>query len=168
MDHRRIIFLKRRICVQLNITTDYAIRSVLFLALRDEIVKSQEIANYANSSPNYIFKILRKLVDAGYVKEHRGVKGGYKLIVSPAQLTLWDIIELMEPKTHINRCVEDSEFCFRSKSERCRVHAIYLDLQNRIENFFKSYSIQRIIDEQAQVSVEFIEEVTKISVKACS
>jgi Rrf2 family nitric oxide-sensitive transcriptional repressor len=134
--------------MQLNLTTDYAIRVVLYLAEADGLVTSQDLANFSNVSPNYIFKIMKKLVDAGYVEQFRGVKGGYKLLQDPKDISLWDIIELMEPTTAFNRCLEEDSYCSRhGDTLGCQVNTVYRTFQKHMEDYFKSYSIQRIVDE---------------------
>ena len=134
--------------MQLNLTTDYAIRVVLYLAETEGLVTSQELADFSKVSSNYIFKIMRKLVDAGYVEQFRGVKGGYKLCVKPEDISLWDIIELMEPTTAINRCLEKDYYCSRHGNVLgCQVNSVYKTFQTKMEDYFKSYSIRRILDE---------------------
>lgn len=51
--------------MQINITTDYAIRIVLYLAIRKELVSSVDIAYAMGIQPGYVLKITRKLVNAG-------------------------------------------------------------------------------------------------------
>ncbi len=41
--------------MQLNLTTDYTIRAVLYMAQENELVTSIEIAEAVKVSPNYIF-----------------------------------------------------------------------------------------------------------------
>ena len=42
--------------MQLNVTTDYAIRTVLYLAIKDELATSNEIAMAMGIPPSYVFK----------------------------------------------------------------------------------------------------------------
>ena len=51
--------------MQLNVTTDYAIRTVLYLAIKDELATSNEIAMAMGIPPSYVLKITSKLVVAG-------------------------------------------------------------------------------------------------------
>lgn len=46
--------------MQLNVTTDYAIRIILYLALRKEITTSKEIAAAMSIPQNYVLKITHK------------------------------------------------------------------------------------------------------------
>lgn len=103
---------------------------------------SIEIAEAVKVSPNYIFKIMRQLVKAGFAKQHRGASGGYTLELAPKDISLWDIILLMEPKTRINRCLEDDKYCSTNNVDGCLVHFIYADFQKRFEKYFKSIIIK--------------------------
>lgn len=51
--------------MQLNITTDYAIRIVSYLAVRGELVNSETIASVMGIPRGYVLKITKKLVRAG-------------------------------------------------------------------------------------------------------
>ncbi len=133
--------------MQLNLTTDYAIRTVLFMAsTKGGLVTSVQIADTINVSSNYIFKIMRQLVNSGIVKQFRGAQGGYQLLKDPKDITLWEIIELMEPKSKINRCLEDDHYCNINGTATCLVHKTYLYFQEQMENYFNSVSIQDILD----------------------
>lgn len=85
--------------MQLNVTTDYAIRIILYLALRKEITTSKEIAAAMSIPQNYVLKITHKLVEAGLIKRLVGVQGGFSLDKTVDEITLLDIISIMEPTT---------------------------------------------------------------------
>ena len=66
--------------MQLNVTTDYAkigraIRTVLYLAIKDELATSNEIAMAMGIPPSYVLKITSKLVVAGIIKRIVGAQG---------------------------------------------------------------------------------------------
>ena len=134
--------------MQLNLTTDYAIRALLHLAEQRRVVTSQELADFAKVSPNYIFKVMKMLRDAGYVEQLRGVKGGYMLVKEPDTITLLDVIQLMEPTTFLNRCLEPDHFCSRDGVGVCPVHDIYSAFQKKVEAFLRSFTIQSILNQK--------------------
>lgn len=63
--------------MQLNVTTDYAIRTVLYLAIKDELATSNEIAMAMGIPPSYVLKITSKLVVAGIIKRIVGAQGAF-------------------------------------------------------------------------------------------
>ena len=60
--------------MQLNITTDYAIRIILALANRDgEVVSSKDISITMKIPQKYVLKITRSLVAAELIERRSGV-----------------------------------------------------------------------------------------------
>jgi len=115
--------------MQLNVTTDYAIRIVLYLAIKQRVVNSNEIANAMGIPPTYIMKITRTLKNAGILSERRGVGGGFVLSKAPEQLTLLDIVDALEKTVNINRCLEEDEYCSRNAAAFCTVRKLLVCLQ---------------------------------------
>jgi len=115
--------------MQLNVTTDYAVRIVLYLAMNDRVVSSGEIAKVMGIPPTYIMKITRTLKHANIVSEKRGVDGGFVLNRAPDQLTLLDIVSALEKTVNINRCLEEDKHCSRNAVAFCNVRKLLVRLQ---------------------------------------
>ena len=115
--------------MQLNVTTDYAIRIVLYLAIKDRVVNSSEIAKAMGIPPTYIMKITRTLKQANILSEKRGVDGGFMLNRAPEKLTLLEIISALEKTVNINRCLEEDEYCSRNAVSFCNVRKLLVRLQ---------------------------------------
>jgi len=116
----------------LNVTTDYAVRIVLYLATKQKITNSNEIAKAMGIPPSYIMKITRKLKLAGIVSEKRGVAGGFVLIRAPEELTLLEIVSALEKTTNINRCLEEDGYCSRNAASFCTVRRLLARLQAQL------------------------------------
>lgn len=65
--------------MQINVTTDYAIRIVLYLAIQNKVTTSKDIAMAMGIPKSYIFKITNKLIAAGIIQRIVGAKGGFIL-----------------------------------------------------------------------------------------
>ena len=65
--------------MQFNITTDYAIRTVLYLGQCKEIASATEISREMSIPRGYLEKVLSKLKRAEYISADLGAKGGYYL-----------------------------------------------------------------------------------------
>ncbi len=116
--------------MQLNVTTDYAFRVVLHLAQKEgEIVSRKEIAAHHKVTTMFLQKIMASLMEAGLVESHRGARGGFRLARPAKTITLLDVIEALEGKFHINRCLEEDAFCSRGASPDCAVRCRLLEVQ---------------------------------------
>lgn len=132
--------------MQLNITTDYAIRIMVHLAKEGNIVSSREISDATNVTPSYVLKIMRKLVDANFVNQFRGATGGFAMKKDPKDINMLELIELMEGTLKINRCLEDDQYCNNSRAPHCVMHQLYKGLQSVFEDKLSSISIQDLVD----------------------
>ena len=115
--------------MQLNVTTDYAIRIVLYLAAKGGVVNSSEIAHAMGIPPTYIMKVTKTLKNAKILSERRGVDGGFVLSRDPQQLSLLDIVTALEKTVNINRCLEEDEYCSRNAVAFCNVRKLLVRLQ---------------------------------------
>jgi len=111
---------------------DYAIRIVCLLAERDETLDANTIAENCCITQRFALKILRKLVLGGLVCSFKGANGGYRLGNTPDQITMKDIIELIDGDIAISRCLAEDHVCSKSGENKsaCIVHCVF-DAINR-------------------------------------
>ena len=82
--------------MQLNKSTDYAIRLLICLAETPVPVPSSKLAVEVGVSQLYLLQIGAKLREAGFIKTAHGPTGGYVLTRCPEEISLYDIITVME------------------------------------------------------------------------
>jgi Rrf2 family protein len=86
-------------------TAEYALRAIVFLADNpDRPHTAREISKVAQVPLGYLSKVLQELVRAGLVASQRGLHGGFTLLPSPSKLTVWDVIEAVDPLRRIRTC----------------------------------------------------------------
>ena len=91
--------------MQLNQSTDYAIRIILYLAKAARIVPSSKLAVAIGISPRYLLQIGAKLRDANLITVSYGTTGGYVLAKPPKEISLFEIHMKIRPNS-INEAVE--------------------------------------------------------------
>lgn len=136
--------------MQLNVTTDYAIRTVLYLGSKEQCRTAKEISEEMCIPPKYLVKVLVKLRKGGIVSSIPGQGGGYQLEKSLSDIQMKDILEIMERTMKINSCLEENEFCGRNKAQDCSVHKFYDALQKELEEKWLAVSLQYILDNYAE------------------
>lgn len=63
----------------------------------DELATSEQVAGSVNTNPVVIRRILGQLKAAGLVDSRRGVGAGWFLIKEPAEITLHEVYDAIEP-----------------------------------------------------------------------
>ena len=84
--------------MQLTKQTDFAFRVLIYLASIPlyERVSIQSVAIRFAISKSHVMKVVQKLARAGYVKAMRGARGGLALGKAATQISLKEIVLLME------------------------------------------------------------------------
>jgi len=88
--------------VNISAKTEYACIAVLELALHwgaDDPVQIRRIAAAHRIPSRFLVQILLQLKGAGVVESTRGAAGGYRLARSPDEITLGEVMEVIEGKT---------------------------------------------------------------------
>lgn len=80
--------------MRLTRSVGYAIGVLLRVVAEDTTapVPAKTIAEDCDVPPRFIYRILRRLVDAGLLEGLSGPGGGYRLAQKPTQISLFDIV----------------------------------------------------------------------------
>ena len=111
--------------MHITLEADYAVRIVEFLTVSKNRQDAGTISKETNVPLRFSLKILRKLVSSGIVKSYKGAKGGYILNRDPSEITLREVIESVEGKYVLSRCLHDKYDC---NNTYCRFYEIYNDI----------------------------------------
>ncbi|MBO5244812.1 MAG: Rrf2 family transcriptional regulator [Selenomonadales bacterium] len=135
--------------MQFNATTDYAFRVALHLACAgDRIVSRREISESNNVTTMFLQKIMAALMEAGLVTSYRGANGGFRLARPAEEITLLDILEAMEGKVILNRCLGDYSACSRNAAPRCAVHRSLTSVQDTFCEAMSSITLAKLAQDE--------------------
>lgn len=85
--------------MKLSVKLDYACRALARMATRrptGELSRIEELAEIEAIPANYLVQILGELRNGGLIESRRGKQGGYLLARSPEQITLREVISLIQ------------------------------------------------------------------------
>jgi Rrf2 family protein len=108
-------------------------------------VFQKDIADRQEISVKYLDTIISGLKTAGLIVNKRGRKSGYVLTRKPKEIRMLDIYNAFEPGVVIVDCIEKNYVCKLSK--QCGVRGFWSGLNNVIENYFESYTLEDLIRE---------------------
>jgi len=124
---------------------DYAIRSVLYLTGKGkDLATISEISESIQVPRLFLAKILQQLAGSGIVISERGLKGGFRLAKDPVDITLLEVIEMIQGISASNQCAVDEDSC--KLSSKCAVHPVWVKIRKMIENELKSKNFRELAD----------------------
>lgn len=85
--------------------TDFALRTLIYLALNPErVVSINEIARAFDMSRNHLLKVVNELVGSGLITTYRGKSGGIQLAKAPAEINVGELVRQMEGQHPLIDC----------------------------------------------------------------
>ena len=117
--------------MQMTRTGEYGLRGLLFLAKQppDRVVLISEISREQRIPESFLAKIFQRLSKAGLLRSVRGANGGFSLGKPPKQITMREVIEVLEGPITLNRCLRKEGECESEKA--CPLHPVWEEVQQR-------------------------------------
>ena len=137
---------------RVNRQTDYAIRVLLMLAQQPEGTRlsTAEIGREMLIPTAFLPRIVAQLAQANLLVTFPGREGGLQLPRPAAQITLKDVVELIEGPLLLSECMTGEEACpFEGD---CRVRCRWTNLQARILDELSSTTFADLARESSKVA----------------
>lgn len=132
-------------------------RAMLDLALHqgEGLVSRAEIARRQELSPTYIAHLFRRLERAGLVEGVKGPGGGYRLRRHPAEISVGEIIRVVEGPIALVHCVtpEGQKRCRRA--DRCVTRCLWQQVSESLAEILDRVTLQDLCA-QAKGQEEFL------------
>jgi Rrf2 family nitric oxide-sensitive transcriptional repressor len=130
-------------CGRIPRFTDNALRCLMYLGTTgDRVVTVGEVASRMAMSEDHLLKVVRRLVELGYVVTVRGRRGGVRLATEPSRITVGDVVRATEENVALVPC-------FTPGDDSCPLTgncALADSLDQALGAFFASLQRQTIAD----------------------
>ncbi len=96
--------------------TDYSLRVLLYIGMKEGMATVNEIAEAFNVSQNHLVKVVHHLTRTGYLNSYKGKGGGLKLAKSPTEIRIGDFVHEQEPMSLLE--------CFEPDTNTCPIQGV--------------------------------------------
>jgi Rrf2 family protein len=136
--------------MKVNTKVRYGLRAILQIAEHygGEPVPISAIAESQEISGKYLEQVVGALRRSGLIVSRKGVRGGYTLGRSPADINLWDVISALDAHTAPVDCVTEPHTCDRSGD--CLTRSIWTLLDARLKEFWTSFTLEDLVSTMRQ------------------
>jgi len=135
--------------VKLSTRSRYGMRALLDIAVQSsrEPVRLREIARRQDVSLSYLEHIVGPLIAGGILRSTRGPGGGVSLLRKPEDISLKDVMTLLEGPLSTADCVLHPEVCPRS--DGCATRSLWVSLSESMDTVLCSRTLADLIDSDA-------------------
>jgi Rrf2 family transcriptional regulator, iron-sulfur cluster assembly transcription factor len=132
----------------LSNTCKYAIRAVIYLALNEEGGKKigiKRISEDLNIPNPFLGKILQILAKNKILSSTKGPNGGFSLGKPAKDISLMDIVDIIDGDENFNACVIGLQSC-SIEEQNCPIHDEYAPIREQAKQVFMKLSFQTMAE----------------------
>jgi Rrf2 family cysteine metabolism transcriptional repressor len=134
--------------MKLSKKSEYGLRALLELTVAHgkSSLQRQDIAARQHIPFEFLEQILLALKRAGLLSSRRGIKGGYRLIKPPKDITLGQVIRILDGPLAPIGCVSKTAYqkcgdCPYADQARCPVQQVMGTVRDAIAGILDNYSL---------------------------
>jgi len=140
----------------MNLSTKgrYGVKAMFDLALHygDGPIPLKNVAERQGISEPYLEQLISVLRKAGLVKSVRGAQGGYMLNAEPGQITVGDILKVLEGPVAPTECVTEDEPVECAKADYCVTRIIWEKVRDSINEVIDSITLQDMLEDYKKIN----------------
>ncbi|MDD5084498.1 MAG: Rrf2 family transcriptional regulator [Candidatus Omnitrophica bacterium] len=121
---------------------EYALRAMIHLSMNygKGAVPIHDISKKEKLPEKFLEQILLSLRKAGLLQSKRGIGGGYSLIKPPQEITLAEVIRIIDGPLAPLSCVSKMAHVTCPRERKCGLYNVMLDVRNAIAKILEGIS----------------------------
>jgi Rrf2 family protein len=138
---------------------EYGIRAMLYIAMRSDRrpVTSHEIARHQDIPEPYLRQILAVLSKERLIHSNRGPQGGHVLARPAAEITLRQILMILEGQTTSVDQILALPCKIDVGPEYCAIREVFLEVKQAVERILSTTTLADVVARQRQILEHRIE-----------
>lgn len=133
-----------------SLTCEHGIRSLIYLAKRDDytnFISIREISNDLDIPFHFLTKVLQKLTEAGIIESSRGAKGGIRFLKKPEMIKLSEIVFAIDGEKTFSKCLIGLNKC--DEQNPCVLHDLWMEPKRTVTSFLSKSTLNDLIVRQS-------------------
>ena len=130
----------------------YGVKAMVDLAINygEQPVSIKSISERQSISEYYLEQLFSSLRKAKLIKSIRGAQGGYILNRAPEEITIYDVINVLEGPIEVSNCIEDGA-C--NNIDCCATRLLWKKIKNSIDSVTSSITLKDIVDDYNKMTL---------------
>jgi len=133
---------------KLNRKLEYSLMALKHMSLKSDgqLTTAKEVAESYQTPFDATARVLQIMASSGWLKSEQGACGGYKINRRLEEVTLLDLIQLIEGPPQISKCLHNKAGCEIEKT--CNIVSPIHVLNLRLNEFYKSFSLAELLHQE--------------------
>ena len=134
---------------KINKKTEYALMALKYFTDQAAnqtpviLISAKELAEKTHTPFEVIARVLQALSSRGILKAEYGVSGGYQLVKNLEDISVYELMSVLENSTELAKCLGTDSEC--ELSLKCNIISPITHLNSKVQNFYKSISLAEVL-----------------------
>lgn len=108
----------------------------------------KDIAQRQGISEKYLWQLIHPLKATGLINSTRGAHGGYLLAKAPGQITLKEIMQVVEGSLALVDCVDNASIC--SRADTCITRDVWQEATQGMLQALEALTLESMVKRQTE------------------
>lgn len=135
--------------MKLSTKGQYGVKAMFDLAMNygEEPVSLKSVAERQGISEYYLEQLIAILRRENLVKSIRGAQGGYVLARDPSEITVGEILNVLEGPLEISECLSEEAGAECSRINYCATRLIWIKIKKAVNDVVNSITLDDMISD---------------------
>ena len=131
----------------------YGVKAMVDLAIHygEEPSSIKSISERQNISEYYLEQLFSPLRKANLIKSIRGAQGGYILSKAPKDITVADVMKVLEGPIEISDCIDGNTENSCGNIDCCATRLLWSRIKESIDTVMESTTLQDMVDDYNKI-----------------
>ena len=135
---------------------EQALHCLLFLVDREDgdVPSARDLAEFQGVSTSFVAKLFTRLDKAGIVKSEGGVRGGFRLARPATEISVLDVVDVIEGEKPLFRCREVRRDCILFGDDLpkwatrgvCAIHGVMIEAERSMRKTLAGVSLNDLAE----------------------
>lgn len=121
-----------------------------------------EVARRQHIPERFLEQIFGELRRSNVLESRRGAHGGYRFAMPPEEITVLDVVEILDGEVRPARCSAGG-VCYIKDAPLCATSRVWEEARTTLEEVFGRYSIAQLAAEQREIRANEASETSPVS-----
>ena len=139
------LFQKGRDNVRISTKGRYGLRTLMDIAMHQNegAVTLGDIAKRQEISVKYLWQVINPLKTSGLLSVTRGAKGGYVLARRPEEISMLEVVTILEGPLSLVECLGRGDFC--KHVDACVARTVWQEVNRAIEEALRGITLGDVL-----------------------
>ncbi len=131
---------------------EYTLRAMIQLGIAGrvgrDVLSVPELVESNRLPYKFVERILGELRGAGYIESQRGKDGGYRIAKPLDQITMGELVRLIDGRLAPIGCASETEYapCSCPDEDHCGLRMLMIDVRNAIARILDRYTLHDVVE----------------------